>query len=161
MIHAKSARTRPGGRVRRGRRLAVLAAATAFALLPTSASAYPNPGRVTGDIVVHDPTMIRASDGSYLLYSTHGGLEARTSTDRIAFSRSGNAFNTPPSWWKNYSSSNDPWAPDISYQGGKYLMYYAVSSFGSSNSAIGFATSSSGKAGTWTDYGIVHSTTGS
>ncbi|MDW6063059.1 arabinan endo-1,5-alpha-L-arabinosidase [Streptomyces sp. FXJ1.4098] len=161
MIHAKSARTRPGGRARRGRRLAVLAAATAFALLPTSASAYPNPGRVTGDIVVHDPTMIRASDGTYLLYSTHGGLEARTSTDRIAFSRSGNAFNTPPSWWKNYSSSNDPWAPDISYQGGKYLMYYAVSSFGSSNSAIGFATSSSGKAGTWTDYGIVHSTTSS
>ncbi|RNG25961.1 arabinan endo-1,5-alpha-L-arabinosidase [Streptomyces botrytidirepellens] len=138
-----------------------LPAALLLALLPASASAYPNPGRVTGDITVHDPTMLRAADGTYLLYSTHGGLEARTSTDRIAFSRSGNAFNSPPSWWKTYSSANDPWAPDISYHGGKYLMYYAVSSFGSSTSAIGFATSPSGKAGTWTDYGIVHSTTGS
>ncbi|MEU8874315.1 arabinan endo-1,5-alpha-L-arabinosidase [Streptomyces javensis] len=137
-----------------------LPTALLLALLPTSASAYPNPGRVTGDTVVHDPSMVRATDGTYLLYSTHGGLEARTSTDRIAFSRSGSAFTTPPAWWRTYSADNDPWAPDISYQGGSYLMYYAVSSFGSSNSAIGLATSPSGRAGTWTDRGIVHSTTG-
>ncbi|AGP52456.1 arabinan endo-1,5-alpha-L-arabinosidase [Streptomyces rapamycinicus] len=136
-----------------------LPTALLLALLPTSASAYPNPGRVTGDTVVHDPSMVRAADGTYLLYSTHGGLEARTSTDRIAFSRSGSAFTTPPSWWRTYSADNDPWAPDISYQAGGYLMYYAVSSFGASNSAIGLATSPSGRAGTWTDRGIVHSTT--
>ncbi|WP_438452607.1 arabinan endo-1,5-alpha-L-arabinosidase [Streptomyces asiaticus] len=145
----------------RGTRWLPLPTALLLALLPTSASAYPNPGRVTGDTVVHDPSMVRAADGTYLLYSTHGGLEARTSTDRIAFSRSGSAFTTPPAWWRTYSADNDPWAPDISYQGGGYLMYYAVSSFGSSNSAIGLATSPSGRAGTWTDRGIVHSTTGS
>lgn len=139
--------------------LLALPAAVLLALMPSTASAYPGPGKVTGDVVVHDPTMLRASDGRYLLYSTHGYLEARTSTDRVAFSRSGNAFNSPPSWWSRYSSGNDPWAPDISYQGGKYLMYYAVSSFGSNNSAIGLATSTTGQAGSWTDQGIVSSST--
>jgi arabinan endo-1,5-alpha-L-arabinosidase len=135
----------------------VVTAASALALMG-AAFAYPNPGRVTGDVVVHDPTMIRTSSG-YVLYSTHGYLEARTSTDRINFTRAGSAFRTPPSWWRTYSSGNDPWAPDISQQGGRYLMYYAVSSFGSNNSAIGLATSSTGQPGTWTDQGVVYATT--
>lgn len=142
-------------------RLAVAAAAAALALVPTTAAAYPNPGQVTGDILVHDPSMIRATDGTYLLYSTGGTLAARTSTDRIAFSRAGNAFSSAPSWWKTYSPNNDAWAPDISYQGGKYLLYYAVSAFGSSTSAIGLATSSTGRAGGWTDQGIVITTNSS
>lgn len=138
-----------------------LPAAIMLALIPSSASAYPGPGRVTGDVVVHDPTMLRKSDGRYLLYSTHGYLESRTSTDRTAFSRNGNALSSPPSWWSRYSPDNDPWAPDISYHGGRYLMYYAVSRFGSNTSAIGLATSSTGLPGSWSDRGIVHSSTSS
>ncbi|MET9801158.1 arabinan endo-1,5-alpha-L-arabinosidase [Streptomyces sp. NPDC006368] len=138
-----------------------LPAAVMLALMPTSASAYPGPGRVTGDVVVHDPTMLRTSDGRYLLHSTHGYLESRTSTDRIAFTRNGNALSSPPSWWSRYSPDNDPWAPDISYHGGRYLMYYAVSRFGSNTSAIGLATSSTGMPGSWSDQGIVHSSTSS
>lgn len=76
------------------RTLAVLPAALLMALVPGSASAYPNPGAVSGDIVVHDPSMIRGSSGEYLLYSTGEGLQLRTSTDRTAFGRSGNAFTT-------------------------------------------------------------------
>ncbi|WP_030746790.1 arabinan endo-1,5-alpha-L-arabinosidase [Streptomyces sp. NRRL F-5135] len=136
--------------------LLALPAAVLLALLPGTASAYPNPGRVTGDIVVHDPTMIRASSGQYLLYSTGDGLQARTSTDRIAFGRNRSAFTTLPGWWSAYSPAKDPWAPDISFHGGKYLMYYAVSSFGSNTSAIGLATSTTGQAGSWTDQGVVH-----
>lgn len=136
--------------------LAILAAAATLLLTAVPALAYPPPGRVTGDTVVHDPTMIRTS-GGYLLYSTHGYLEARTSTDRVHFTRAGSAFTSPPSWWRTYSPDNDPWAPDISYQGGRYLLYYAVSSFGSNHSAIGLATSSTGRPGTWTDQGVVHS----
>ncbi|MFF8382139.1 arabinan endo-1,5-alpha-L-arabinosidase [Streptomyces kanasensis] len=130
-----------------------------LALVPSSASAYPGPGRVTGDVVVHDPTMFRAPDGRYLLHSTHGYLEFRTSTDRVAFSRNGSAFTSPPGWWSRYSTANDPWAPDLSHHGGRYLMYYSVSSFRSNVSAIGLATSTTGLPGSWKDQGIVHSST--
>src|SRR6478752_775136 len=75
--------------------------------------------------VVLAPTMIRTSGGRYLLYATGGGLAYRTSTDRTAFSAGGDAFATKPGWWSSYGAT-EAWAPDISYQGGKYLMYYAV-----------------------------------
>ncbi|MDG4859338.1 arabinan endo-1,5-alpha-L-arabinosidase, partial [Streptomyces sp. T-3] len=38
----------------RRRALIAVPAAALLALVPSSALAYPNPGRVTGDIVVHD-----------------------------------------------------------------------------------------------------------
>ncbi|WP_405612965.1 arabinan endo-1,5-alpha-L-arabinosidase [Streptomyces sp. NBC_00076] len=144
---------------RSSRRAALLAvpAAVLLALIPSSASAYPNPGRVTGDVVVHDPTMIRNSSGRYLLYGTGGGLGYKTSTDRINFTNGGDAFGGKPGWWSSYAS--EAWAPDISYQGGKYLMYYAVSTFGSNKSAIGLATSSTGLPGSWSDQGTVYAST--
>ncbi|WSQ08766.1 arabinan endo-1,5-alpha-L-arabinosidase [Streptomyces sp. NBC_01231] len=144
---------------RPSRRAALLAvpAAVLLALIPSSASAYPNPGRVTGDVVVHDPTMIRNSSGRYLLYGTGGGLGYKTSTDRINFTNGGDAFGSKPGWWSSYAS--EAWAPDISYQGGKYLMYYAVSTFGSNKSAIGLATSSTGLPGSWSDQGTVYTST--
>lgn len=128
------------------RRTSLLAVPVAFllALIPGTASAYPNPGTVTGATTIHDPTMIRTSAGRYLLYGTGGGLGYRTSTDRIAFTAGSDAFTTKPGWWSSYAT--EAWAPDISYQGGKYLMYYAVSTFGSNKSAIGLATSSTGLA---------------
>ncbi|WP_405824617.1 arabinan endo-1,5-alpha-L-arabinosidase [Streptomyces sp. NBC_01390] len=140
------------------RRTALLAvpAAILLALVPSSASAYPNPGSVTGSIVVHDPTMIRTSSGQYLLYATGGGIGNRASSDRVSFSGGADAFSVRPSWWRTYSSVPEAWAPDISFHGGQYLMYYSVSSFGSQNSAIGLATSPSGRPGNWTDQGIVY-----
>jgi arabinan endo-1,5-alpha-L-arabinosidase len=51
-------------------------------------AAYPDPGRVTGDITgVHDPAMIKVPNGTYLLISTGGNLQIRTSTDRIGNSQ--------------------------------------------------------------------------
>lgn len=44
-------------------------------------------------------------------------------------------------------------APDIQKVGDLYHLYYSVSSFGSQDSAIGLATSSSMDAGSWTDQG--------
>ena len=136
-------------------RLAAVLAAALLALAPTSASAgtapYPDPAPVTGDVTVHDPTMIRLADGEYVVYSTHNGLEARTSWDRVHFTRDGSAFPTTPAWWTTYSSGSDPWAPDVSYHDGRYLLYYAVSSFGSNHSAIGLATSRTGLPGTHLD----------
>lgn len=148
-------------RRRTARALAALPAALLLALLPTAASAYPNPGVVSGDIVVHDPSMARTPSGQYLLYSTHNGLELRTSGDRTAFSRSGSAFSSAPSWWSKYTSGTDAWAPDVSYHNGTYYLYYAVSSFGSNTSAIGLATSSTGQAGSWSDKGTVYTSSSS
>ncbi|GGQ19144.1 hypothetical protein GCM10010249_42280 [Streptomyces roseolilacinus] len=47
------------------------------AAVPSSASAYPGPGRVTGDVVVHDPTMLRAPDGGkdLLVYHYYDGRD--------------------------------------------------------------------------------------
>lgn len=135
--------------------LPVLFAAALLALLPGTASAYPNPGTVTGSTVVHDPTMVRTPAGSYLLYATGGGLGHRRSADRTAFSAGADAFGNRPAWWSRYSTVPEAWAPDVSYHGGTYLMYYAVSSFGSQTSAIGLATSRTGEPGSWSDHGTV------
>lgn len=144
---------------RASRRTALLAlpAAALLALIPSTASAYPNPGTVTGATVVHDPTMVRTSAGKYLLYATGGGLAERSSADRTAFTAGPDAFTTKPSWWSSYAT--EAWAPDISYHGGTYLMYYAVSTFGSNKSAIGLAGSTTGEPGSWTDYGVVYTST--
>ncbi|QNP66764.1 arabinan endo-1,5-alpha-L-arabinosidase [Streptomyces genisteinicus] len=148
---------------RRSRRTALVAlpAATLLALIPGTASAYPNPGHVTGSVITHDPTMIRTSSGQYLLYATGGGVSGKTSSDRTAFAASADAFSSRPGWWSRYSPIPESWAPDISYHGGRYLMYYSVSSFGSNTSAIGLAVSATGLPGSWTDHGVVYSSTSS
>ena len=43
----------------------------------------------------------------------------------------------------------------MSFHNGLYYAYYSVSTFGSQNSGIGLATSTSMDAGTWTDRGLV------
>lgn len=145
------------------KRTALIALPTAalLALIPSTASAYPNPGRVTGDVVTHDPTMIRTSSGQYLLYATGGGISNKASSDRTSFRNGGDAFSSRPGWWRNYSSVPEAWAPDISYHGGKYLMYYSVSKFRSNTSAIGLATSSTGQPGSWNDQGTVYTSSSS
>ena len=137
-------------------RTAALLTAAAIALLPTTARAaatYPDPQPITGQQIIHDPTVIRLKSGSYVAYSTGGVIGARTSKDRVQWDDAGNAFATPPSWWYDYSSTADPWAPDLSYRDGRYWLYYAVSSWGTNHSAIGVATSPTALPGTWTDQG--------
>ncbi|KIY47839.1 Arabinanase/levansucrase/invertase, partial [Fistulina hepatica ATCC 64428] len=51
------------------------------------------------------------------------------------------------------------WAPDVHYVNEQYVLYYAVSTLGSQDSAIGVATSDTMEAGTWTDHGEVLSST--
>ncbi|MEU5885521.1 arabinan endo-1,5-alpha-L-arabinosidase [Streptomyces sp. NPDC047461] len=146
--------------MRAPRALTALIAAVFLALLPNTAYAqpdYPDPQPVTGQQIIHDPTVIRLKSGGYVAYSTGGVIGARLSKDRRHWADSGNAFAEPPSWWYEYNDTGDPWAPDISYRAGKYWLYYAVSSWGTNHSAIGVATSPSGLPGTWTDRGKVFS----
>lgn len=138
------------------RRLAALLAAVVVALLPGTARAdvtYPDPLPLTGQEIIHDPTVIRLKPGGYVAYSTGGVIGARLSKDLRHWDDAGNAFAAPPSWWYEYNDTGDPWAPDISYRAGRYWLYYAVSSWGTNHSAIGVATSPTGRPGTWTDHG--------
>ncbi|MEV0406551.1 arabinan endo-1,5-alpha-L-arabinosidase [Actinoallomurus sp. NPDC050550] len=143
--------------------LAVAAAVAAFTTMTGTALAYPDPGTVTGVTGVHDPSLTRTSAGRYYVFSTGAGLPVTTSTDRTAFSNAGTALPSGASWAAAYTGG-DPaalWAPDVSYHGGKYLLYYAASTFGSNTSAIGLAGSTSGAPGTYTDYGKVYSSSSS
>jgi arabinan endo-1,5-alpha-L-arabinosidase len=130
-------------------------------LVSTGTAAYIGPGVVSGDVTVHDPSMIRTTSGMYYVFSTSlkkpfSGIEMYSSTNRIAFTNAGAAFKTLPTWINVYNSGDGSmWAPDVSYHNGMYWLYYAISSFGSNVSAIGLATSRTAAPGTWTDQGLV------
>jgi arabinan endo-1,5-alpha-L-arabinosidase len=105
-----------------------------------------DPMPVSGNVASHDPSMIRTPSG-YVLFSTHNGVQTRTSPDRSQFTRRSAAIPGGATWAGAYNN-NDPnaiWAPDISFHNGTYWLYYSVSTFGSNRSAIGLATSSTGQ----------------
>jgi arabinan endo-1,5-alpha-L-arabinosidase len=137
--------------------------AGAYGLPSAEAAAYPNPGVVTGSTGAHDPSIVKKPAGGYIVATTGDGITLKTSADRTAFADAGKAFPNGTSWANAYTGgSANLWAPDISYRGGKYLMYYAASTFGSSKSAIFLAQSTTGAAGSWTNSGLViESTTSS
>ncbi|MEU6787987.1 arabinan endo-1,5-alpha-L-arabinosidase [Nonomuraea angiospora] len=128
----------------------------------TPPAAYPNPGRVTGDIGVHDPSVVKRPDGSYLLVHTGDNITIKTSTDRTAWHNAGVVFPGGAPWTTSYTGGGASlWAPDISYRNGLYYLYYSASTFGSRNSAIFLATSTTGASGSWANQGMIISTTSS
>lgn len=136
--------------------LTLLTVLTVTVATAPSAAAYPLPGRVTGDIGVHDPSVVKRADGSYLVAHTGNNIALKTSTDRTAFRNAGSVFPNGAPWTTTYTGgSRNLWAPDLSYRNGQYFLYYSASTFGSNRSAIFLATSPSGNSGTWTDRGLV------
>ena len=143
-------------------RIVALVALLATTLAPTTAPAtaaaadYPDPGFVTGDTRVHDPTMVRAPNGQYILVSTGDNVQILTSSDRVRFQRAGAVWPGGAPWTLPFTGgSRNLWAPDISYRNGQFYLYYSASSFGSNNSAIFLATSPSAMPGSWTHRGVV------
>ncbi len=98
----------------------------------------------TGDVTgIHDPSIIQA-DNAFYIFSTGRGIPIHTSTDLFTWKRSGRVFDHVPDWTHTYTpAGNSMWAPDISHVDGEYRLYYAVSAFGKTASAIGLATSKS------------------
>lgn len=132
-----------------------------WTLTSNNTSPYPAPGSVnvsytasdSDSIGIHDPSILKAGS-TYYLFSTHGLIHAHTSTDRVNFSDDGYALPSLPSWTNAYTGgSGDLWAPDASAHNGIYWIYYAASTFGSTNSAIGVATSPTGTPGSYVDSG--------
>ncbi|EIM88598.1 secreted arabinase [Stereum hirsutum FP-91666 SS1] len=132
---------------------------TTFISVATAALAYVGPGAVTGDTAVHDPTMCKDSAGTYFVFSTAVGIKIITSTDRTAWTNEGVVWPDGASWTDEYTgtSNGNLWAPDCTYVNNQFRLYYAASSFGSQNSAIFYATSTTGYQGSWTNHGLITS----
>ncbi len=100
--------------------------------------------KLSGDLSVHDPAIIREKNTFYI-FSTGGGrfggfIPVRTSTNLLYWTRAGGVFPSLPAWITNeIPLARGIWAPDISRLNGKFYLYYAVSSFGVNKSAIGLA----------------------
>ncbi|GIJ50889.1 arabinan endo-1,5-alpha-L-arabinosidase [Virgisporangium aliadipatigenens] len=137
--------------------LAVASATVVLAAVGATAATYPNPGTVSGNVSVHDPSMAKVN-GTYYVLDSHNGLEIRTSTDRTAWRLAGSVFpNGAPAEVADYTGGDrkNLWAPDVSYRNGKFYVYYSASTFGSNKSAIFLATSATGAPGSYTQVGKV------
>jgi arabinan endo-1,5-alpha-L-arabinosidase len=119
-----------------------------------------NPPRATtlsGNLGTHDPVVIFAH-GQYYLFQTGGGqgLGAKTSANLLAWSAAPAVLSPNPAWVATQvSGATNLWAPDISFFGGVYHLYYSASTFGSNHSCIGHATRAALNAGNWADQGSV------
>ncbi|KDN41095.1 hypothetical protein RSAG8_07649, partial [Rhizoctonia solani AG-8 WAC10335] len=129
-----------------------------------SVLAYPNPGIVTGSTDVHDPSMCRDSSGTYFLFGKCVNIPVRTSTDRKNWSYVGTVWSSGQATWTDtYTGMTDGslWAPDCTYKNGEFYLYYAASTFRNQKSAIFFAKSTTGLPGSWTNQGLVISSSSS
>jgi arabinan endo-1,5-alpha-L-arabinosidase len=112
----------------------------------TAASKNPEVLTLTGDVEnVHDPVIMKEGE-TYYVFCTggrpgQGVIPIRTSKDLRQWTLAGYVFAKLPEWaTTEIPKATGAWAPDISFYNGKYHLYYAVSTFGSRNSAIGLAT---------------------
>ncbi|MGC4062398.1 MAG: family 43 glycosylhydrolase [Aquabacterium sp.] len=111
---------------------------------------------LSGDLLVHDPSVIEAAGVSYL-FSSGDGIVSKTSTDFLAWQAAPRVFTENPSWIaEKVPGASALWSPDIAYFDGSFHIYYAASTFGSARSCIGHATSAKlGAEASWVNRGAV------
>jgi len=108
----------------------------------------------------HDPVVIQ-SGSTYYLFHTGRLIPVKRSTDELkTWQNAGSVFTSNPPWIAEQVDSagktvTDLWAPDISFFGGSFHLYYSASTFGSNRSCIGHATRASLETGSWSDQGPV------
>lgn len=134
---------------------------------------------VLGMPFVHDPSTVVRFHGKYYVFSTGRGAPFYSSPDGLTWTREGSVFspnpNTPADGYQGAipeavhaavpkNNGSDVWAPDIVRLNGQFYLYYAVSSWGSFQSAIGLATNPvldpKDPAYKWTDRGVFVSSNG-
>lgn len=92
---------------------------------------------------VHDPSTIVKCGNEYWLFYTGRGIPSYHSTNLMTWIRGPSVFTAHPPWTTELVPGNHGiyfWAPEIIHLGDRYLLYYAVSTFGKNVSAIGLAT---------------------
>jgi arabinan endo-1,5-alpha-L-arabinosidase len=92
---------------------------------------------------VHDPSTIVKCDGEYWIFYTGRGVPSYHSRDLMTWQPGPPVFTNAPAWTHEAVPAHfgiGYWAPDVMRVGDRYLLYYAVSTFGKKVSAIGLAT---------------------
>ncbi|HYP45539.1 MAG TPA: family 43 glycosylhydrolase [Propionibacteriaceae bacterium] len=122
------------------------------------------------DPIAHDPTMVKQGDWYYVVITGDAGrpntyLPMKRSKDLVNWTELDPVFTSLPSWVlptlgvPAAQAPKDLWAPDLSFWGGEWRLYYSVSQFGRNNSVIGLATTKSldpaSKDFGWVDRGLV------
>ena len=122
---------------------------------------------VAGMPFVHDPSTVVRFHGKYYVFSTGRGAPFYSSPDTVTWTREGSVFTQIPDAVHAAVPKNngtDVWAPDIIRMNNQFYLYYAVSSWGSFQSAIGLATNPvldpKDPAYKWTDRGVVVTSNG-
>ena len=102
------------------------------------------------EVSVHDPSIIRADDGTYYIYGSH--MAAAKSTDLIRWEMFSRNADTGCKLVENvqeemaealrYAKTTTFWAPDVQQlKDGRYYMYYCTCEGSSPLSALGLAVS--------------------
>ncbi len=136
------------------------------AVLPAS---VPAPTRAA-DPIAHDPTMVKEGAWYYLVITGDSGrpntfLPVKRSKDLVHWTELAPVFTSLPPWilpalgLGAADAPKDLWAPDLSYVGGEWRLYYAISQFGKNNSVIGLVTTKTldpaSRDFRWVDRGLV------
>ena len=92
-------------------------------------------------IHVHDPSPIIRCGNQFWLFSTGPGIISYHSTHLKHWNPGPRVFAQLPLWVHRAvpGNHNFPWAPDVIFLHNRYLLYYAVSTFGAKRSVIGLA----------------------
>lgn len=109
----------------------------------------------------HDPASIKVGDW-YYVFSTdaahghhiNGGIQVRRSLDLIHWEYVGLALEELPHEAVEWTGAPGLWAPEVVFMGGRYVMYYAASQFGQTQSYIGVASAETID-GPWQDHRLV------
>ncbi|HEY3855878.1 MAG TPA: arabinan endo-1,5-alpha-L-arabinosidase [Verrucomicrobiae bacterium] len=127
-----------------------------------SVTALPLEQSASRGIVTRDPSDIVKCKDEYWVFYTGRGVPTYHSKDLVKWERGPAVFKTAPEWIASAVPENrnmSYWAPDIMKVGDRYLLYYAVSSFGKITSAIGLASNTTldpnDSAYHWVDEGAV------
>jgi arabinan endo-1,5-alpha-L-arabinosidase len=110
----------------------------------------------------HDPSTIVKCKDEYWVFCTGRGLPSYHSRDLRTWTSGPRTITNSPPWVATAVPQNpglEFWAPDIMQIGDRYLLYFAVSTWGKNTSAIGLATNptldTNDSRYRWTDQGIV------
>ncbi len=110
-----------------------------------------------GNWLIHDPAIYRDGEsGGYYIYCT--GAHCYRSEDLVRWKKVGKAVEAPPKEARDWTGSDDIWAPDIIKAGGEYRLYCSNSRWGVRQSCIFLAVADNPE-GPFVPRGIVFATT--
>jgi arabinan endo-1,5-alpha-L-arabinosidase len=142
--------------------VALILAACGFSALASADSDADFQPAATRLVRAHDPSTIVKCKDEYWVFCTGRGIPSYHSRDLRVWEPGPHVITNTLPWIAGavpQNSGHDFWAPDIIHLGDRYLLYFAVSTWGKNTSAIGVATNptldTNDSRYQWTDQGIV------